>query len=138
MRELLAAHQSVESCAVCHAEIDPIGLALENYDAVGGWRTEYYQEDDSSAPARPVETAGEMPDGTRLGSAQDIKDYLMERPDQFTRTLATLLLEYGTGRELTSTDELAIDEIVAAEPTGGYGFQDLSARLVASEAFSQK
>ena len=138
VRELLAAHQSVESCAVCHAEIDPIGLALENYDAVGGWRTEYYQEDDSSAPARPVETAGEMPDGTRLGSAQDIKDYLMERPDQFTRTLATLLLEYGTGRELTSTDELAIDEIVAAEPTGGYGFQDLIARLVASEAFSQK
>ena len=62
----------------------------------------------------------------------------MARPDQFTRTLATLLLEYATGRELTSADELAVDEIVAAEPTGGYGFQDLIARLVASEAFSQK
>lgn len=138
VRELLGAHQSVESCAACHAEIDPIGLALENFDAVGGWRTEYYQEDDSSAPARPVETVSEMPDGTRLGNAQDIKDYLMERPEQFTRTLATLLLEYGTGRELTSSDERAVDEIVAAEPAGGYGFQDLIARLVASEAFSQK
>lgn len=138
VRELLAAHQSVESCAVCHAEIDPIGLALENYDAVGGWRTEYYQEDDSSAPASPIETVSEMPDGTRLGSAQDIKDYLMARPEQFTRTLATLLLEYGTGRELTSADELAVDEIVAAEPAGGYGFQDLIARLVASKAFAQR
>ena len=138
VRELLAAHQSVKSCAACHAEIDPIGLALENYDAVGGWRTEYYQEDDSGAPAKTIETISEMPDGTRLESAQDIKDYLMARPDQFTRTLATLLLEYGTGRELTSADKLAVDEIVAAEPTGGYGFQDLIARLVASETFSRK
>ena len=79
-----------------------------------------------------------MPDGTRLASAQDIKDYLMARPQQFTRALATLLLEYGTGRELTSANELVVDEIVASEPRGGYGFQDLIARLVASEAFSQK
>ena len=138
VRELLTAHQSVESCAVCHAEIDPIGLALENYDAVGGWRTSYYQESASDSPARPVETVSRMPDGTRLASAQDIKDYLMARPQQFTRALATLLLEYGTGRELTSANELVVDEIVASEPRGGYGFQDLIARLVASEAFSQK
>lgn len=138
VRELLAAHQSVASCAACHAEIDPLGMALENYDAVGGWRTAYYRDEDSGTAAKPVETDGALPDGTRLSGAQDIKEYLLTQPGQFTRTLASLLLEYGAGRELDAEDRRAVSEIAAAEPDGGYGFQDLIARVVESPSFSRK
>lgn len=138
VREILAAHQSVGSCMVCHNKIDPLGLALENYDASGGWRTAYYLEEGAEGPANTVTTASTMEDGTRLDAAQDIKDYLMERPERFTKTLASLLLEYATGRELDAADRLAVDDIVESEPEGGYGFQELIAGVVGSEAFSRK
>ena len=123
---------------MCHVKIDPLGLALENYDAVGGWRTSYYQDDESGISERPVEANSRMEDGTILQGAQSIKDYLMDNPERFTRALAGLLLEYGAGREHTPADRLALDVIVAAEPEGGYGFRDLIASLVSSEAFRTK
>ncbi len=135
VKEILAAHQKIESCAVCHTSIDPIGLALENYDAVGGWRDSYYRDEASSARARPVESSGQMADGTVLNGPQDLKDYLMRRPHLFTRALTGLLLEYSTGRELTAADRRVVNEIAAAEPDSGYGFRDLIGRVVQSEAF---
>ena len=136
VREVLAAHQKVETCAVCHVRIDPFGLALEHYDAVGGWRDAYYVEEGTQDAPIPVDSSSEMADGTNLDGAQAIKDYLMERPERFTRALAGLLLEYATGREPDEADRIALDEIVAAEPEGGYGFRDLIARLAESEAFA--
>ena len=138
VREVLAAHQKVSTCAICHVKIDPIGLALENYDAVGGWRASYYRDEDSEGPERPVDTGSRMADGTILQNAQDIKDYLMGRPERFTRALAGFLLEYSAGRELTRSDRMELDSIVAAEPEGGFGFRDLIARVVASDAFRSK
>lgn len=138
VREILAAHQSVESCQMCHSKIDPLGLALENYDASGGWRTAYYLEEGAEGSANTVSTASKMEDGTRLNAAQDIKDYLMARPERFTETLASLLLEYATGRELDAEDRLVIDGIAEGEPEGGYGFQELIAGVVGSESFSRK
>ncbi len=135
VRETLAAHQNVETCAMCHRSIDPFGLALENYDAVGGWRTAYYQEDPTSADEIPVESSTVTPDGAALDGAAAIKEYLMARPDRFTRTLAHLLLEYATGRKLTPADKEAVRTIVAEEPKEGYGLRDLVARLVTSEVF---
>ena len=138
VREILAAHQSVESCMMCHNKIDPLGLALENYDASGGWRTAYYLEEGAEEPANTVETASRMEDGTSLNAAHDIKEYLMERPERFTKTLASLLLEYATGRELDAADRLAVDGIVESEPKAGYGFQELIAGVVGSESFSRR
>lgn len=134
----MAAHQQIESCAICHSAIDPIGLALENYDAAGGWRTSYYREEDSAAPRTPVQTVSEMPDGTKLTGAQDLKDYIMASPEDFTRTLTGLLIEYGTGRELTARDRGTVQQIVVDEPEGGYGFRDLIARVVSSESFATR
>ena len=79
-----------------------------------------------------------MEDGTRLNAAHDIKEYLMERPERFTKTLASLLLEYATGRELDAADRLAVDGIVESEPEAGYGFQELIAGVVGSESFSRR
>lgn len=138
VREVLSAHQNVSACSVCHVKIDPIGLALENYDAVGGWRTSYYKDEQSGTLERPVEANSRMEDGTKLQGAQDIKDYLLDNPGRFTKALAGLLLEYGTGRDPTRADRLALDVIAAAEPEGGYGFRDLIASLVASKAFRTK
>lgn len=135
VRELLAAHQQVDSCAGCHRSIDPIGLALENYDASGNWRTEYYREAGSNVPHHPVETAGRLRDGTRLQGPQGLKRHLMERPSAFTRALGMLLLQYATGRELTAEDRRTVAGIVAAEPEGGYGMQDLVVAVVRSAAF---
>ena len=138
VREVLSAHQKIQSCAVCHSAIDPIGLALENYDASGGWRTSYYREEGSTSPQLPVQAVSEMVDGTRLAGAQDLKDYIMANPADFTRTLTDLLIEYGTGRELTAHDHHVVRRIVADEPTGGYGFRDLIAQIVSSEAFATR
>ena len=138
VREVLAAHQKIQSCAVCHSAIDPIGLALENYDAAGGWRTSYYREEGSTSPQLPVQAVSEMVDGTKLTGAQDLKDYIMANQADFTRTLTGLLIEYGTGRELTADDHHVVRRIVADEPTGGYGLRDLIAQIVSSEAFSTR
>ena len=138
VREVLAAHQKIQSCAVCHSAIDPIGLALENYDAAGGWRTSYFREGGATAPPVPVQAVSEMIDGTKLTGAQDLKDYIMANPAEFTRTLTGLLIEYGTGRELTARDRRTIQQLVANEPEGGYGFRDLIARVVSSDAFSTR
>ncbi len=135
VREVLNAHQSVASCAVCHAEIDPIGLALENYDAAGGWREAYHAE---VGPGQAVDARGELPDGTKLDGPQDLKDYIMARPHEFTRTLAGVLLEYGTGRLPARADRTDVGRIVDAEPKEGYGLRDLIAEIVASEAFSSR
>ncbi len=135
VREILAAHQQVDSCAGCHRSIDPIGLALENYDASGNWRAEYYREAGTSVPQHPVETAGELRDGTRLQGPQSLKRHLLEQPGTFTRTLGGLLLQYATGRELTAEDRRVVAGIVAAEPEGGYGMQDLIVEVVRSAGF---
>ncbi len=132
VRETLAAHQQAESCAICHRDIDPLGLAMENYDAIGGWRTAYAAADST------IDTSGVLPDGAQLSGPQDIKDYLMARPHLFTKTLTSLLLEYGTGRELNVGDERVVEEIVAEEPEDGFLFQDLIAKLVSSEAFTAR
>ena len=134
VRETLAAHQSVGSCAVCHSQIDPIGLALENYDAAGGWRDTYYSSEDGAG--LPVDARAELADGTKLDGAQGLKDYLLARPQEFTRTLAGLLLEYATGHTPSAADRALIREIVQAEPKGGYGLRDLIAEIVVSEGFS--
>ena len=145
VREILAAHQQAESCAICHRKIDPLGLAMENYDAIGGWRTAYAagawtNADGRMAPAPKdlIDPSGVFPEGTQLSGPQDIKDYLMARPHLFTKTLASLLLEYGTGRELSVGDERVVEEMAAEEPAGGYLFQNLIAKLVSSEAFTTR
>ncbi len=138
VRETLAAHQDSPSCASCHARIDPVGLALENYDAAGNWRDVYSRrmpgEGVPSTP-EPVDPTGELPDGVPLAGPSDLKQHLLERSEMFTAALATKLLEYATGRRLSAGDERVVQQIVRDEPPGGYGFRDLLVALVQSEAF---
>ena len=140
VRELLAAHQESESCARCHVKIDPLGLAMENYDAIGSWRSEYMPvvaeglRTDGLTPFS-VNASSTMENGTPLNGPGDIKAYLLTKPELFSTCLATKLLEYGTGHEPTAGDLRVVQEIVAAEPDGGYGFRDLIVAIVQSESF---
>ena len=129
IRETLAAHKKLESCASCHRDIDPPGLALENYDAIGGWRTSY------AGNKQPIDASSEMTDGTILSGPQSIKDYLKANPKTFTRCLLSKLLEYGAGRQLSVGDRRIVDHIVEAAPENGYRFRDLIEAAVTSEVF---
>ncbi len=132
VRETLIAHTEVESCAKCHRDIDPLGLALENYDAIGGWRSSY------KADTSSIDASTTMPDGTALDGPVSIKDLLNKRPEIFTKCLLTKLLEYGAGRGISVGDKRIVEEIVKAEPAEGYGFQDLILRAVETEVFRAK
>ena len=134
VRETLKAHTELESCAKCHRDIDPLGLSLENYDAIGGWRAAYQETKKSP----PIDASATMPDGLRLNGAGSIKQYLLDNPEIFTRCLLTKLLEYGAGRKLSVGDERVVDALVKNEPGEGYGFQDLIEAAVISEVFWAK
>jgi hypothetical protein len=132
VRETLKAHTELETCAKCHRDIDPLGLALENYDAIGGWREQY------AGDKTPIDASSALPDGTALDGAASIKSYLKKHPESFTHCLLTKLLEYGAGRKLSVGDERVVKQIVEAEPNEGFCFRDLILLAVESEVFRAK
>ena len=85
----------------CHSRIDPLGFALDNYDVIGRWRTE--------EAGKPVDTAGELPDGTRINGPTELKAVLLDRKDLFVRNLTTKMLGYALGRGLTLKDSCTVD-----------------------------
>ena len=139
VKEMLQMHKEEETCSSCHKKIDPLGLALENFDAVGKWRVRYREESQGGLVNGPaVESRAFLPDGTEVAGSGDIKDYLMKNNHLFTRCLTIKLLEYGTGRKMTPGDKAAIQKIVEAEPEKGFDFKDLIKQAVLSEVFLNK
>lgn len=130
VRETLKAHTEIASCAKCHRDIDPLGLTLENYDAIGGWRTAYPGKVGSA-----IDPKSKLPDGTTLDGATSIKQHLLANREVFTHCLLTKLLEYGAGRKLSVGDKRVVEALVNAEPEGGYRFQELIEIAIKSEVF---
>ena len=131
IRQLMEKHRSNPTCYECHRKIDPLGLSLENYDYVGAWRDRYNRQ-------LPIDSSGELPDGTKLLGPNGIKTFLLNRPEQFTRCLTEKLFVYALGRRLSFTDRDDIDQIVSSLPERNYGFRELIQQIVASEAFRTK
>jgi hypothetical protein len=131
IREQLEKHRSVASCYDCHRKIDPLGFALENYDAIGAWRNAY------SAKAK-IDSAGELPSGQKFSGVEEFKQVLLERQDQFATALTAKLLAYAAGRQITSADRPEIDAIVKKLNASGGGFRDLVQLVAASQAFRSK
>ena len=143
IRELLERHQADESCARCHRRIDPPGFALENFDPVGRWRENYpifEKKGDKvvTLDGQKVDTRGQLPDGTPLEDVVDLKRYLVDNIDVFSRCLTEKLMVYATGREPSFGDRKKIDEIVESAKQRGNGFQDLIVELVLSKSFLVK
>ncbi|MBL9133989.1 MAG: DUF1592 domain-containing protein [Verrucomicrobiaceae bacterium] len=140
IREQLAKHRQVESCATCHVEIDPPGFALESFDVIGGWRDKYVLD---GRPAnfrtgKPVDPADVLPDGRAFKNIDDFKQLLLADVDKFARALTTKLLTYATGGPPRRTDRSKIDAIVENAKAKNLGFRTLIHEIVASELFQTK
>ena len=128
MRERLSAHRDNPACASCHMTIDPVGFALENYDALGRWR----DYDDGLA----VDATGGLPGNppTDRGVA-GLEDALLERPQLFAGTLARKLLTFALGRGIEYYDAPAIRRILREAEPAGYRFSDIVLGIVRSVPF---
>ena len=130
VRERLETHRANPTCAACHANMDPVGLALENFDLVGRWRD---KED-----GHPINAASEMTDGTPLASPADLRRALLSRSDAFVTALTERLLTYALGRELEYTDEPIVRGVVRAAAAHGSTLPALIQAIVASDAFQKR
>jgi hypothetical protein len=131
IRQLMEKHRNNPTCFECHRKIDPLGLSMENFDYLGAWRDRYSKR-------LPIDASGELPDGKKISGANDIKQYLIDRPEQFTRCLTKKLLVYALGRRLSFADRGDIDRIVHSMSKNNYGLRELIQQIVASEAFRTK
>ncbi|MCM8542124.1 MAG: DUF1588 domain-containing protein [Lentisphaeraceae bacterium] len=132
-RAKLAAHMDTASCQSCHEDIDPMGFVLENFDAVGRWRTAYPKK--GKIKSMKVDASATMPNGTKLNDVRDLKRFLVKNPEYFTGCLARKLMSYATGRQLNYREKKIIGEIVAKNIATGNKFQDLLLDLIDSEVF---
>ncbi len=152
IREQLAKHREIESCASCHVDIDPPGFALENFDVIGGWRDRYrttswsqhveeVRIDDLKMPyyhGLLVDPADVLPDGRSFKNIDEFKQLLLADKDQLARALTRRLLTYATGAAPATTDPSEINGIVAKVRDKNYGFRSLVHEIVASELFRTK
>jgi hypothetical protein len=119
-------------CASCHSRIDPLGFALENFDAVGRWRV-----NDREARV-PIDASGVLIDGTAVTGPQELRAALLRRPDQFVQTLTEKLMTYALGRTLEPTDMPTVRGIVREAGADDYRFSDLVWGIVNSAQFQRK
>jgi hypothetical protein len=126
-RERLKKHREKAACAVCHDRIDPVGFALENFDAVGRWRTL-----DADVP---VDTSGMLPDGSEVDGIAGLEAALMRRPEVFMSALAEKLLTYALGRGVNHEDGPAVRAIVRRARLGQDRLSAIIGSIVTSVPF---
>src|SRR5688572_8013062 len=131
MRDRMAQHRANPVCASCHATIDPLGFALEQFDPVGRFRAvdEAY---------KPIDVAGQMPDGTKFDSLAQFRALLLRQPDMFVASFAKRLLQYGLGRELAYYDEPTVRAIVRDAKRSNYKFSSIVMGIVTSQPFRMR
>ncbi|MBZ5632241.1 MAG: DUF1592 domain-containing protein [Acidobacteriia bacterium] len=127
MRETMELHHTSPSCASCHKIFEPIGLALENFDAVGSWRT---QDGDS-----PIDASGVLVDGTKVDGVVSLRESLVRRSDQFARVVTEKLMTYALGRGVEYQDMPLVRSIVRDAGASEYKFSSVVLGIVKSPAF---
>ena len=127
LREMLELHRKNPECANCHVKMDPLGFALENYDAIGRWRTK-----DGKFPIDP---SGELSNGKILSGPIALKDHLLEQKEAFARTFIKNLMIYAFGRGLQGDDECVVREALKAAEKENYHFSAIVIEIVKSAPF---
>ncbi len=130
IRDQLQKHRTVTSCNECHRKIDPLGFALENFDAIGQWRNSYEEGGD-------IDASGSLPNGSSFHDIVDFKKALLEREGEFVHALTEKMLAYALGRRIEILDRPAIDDIVESLEEQGGGFKDLVTLIAMSDTFAQ-
>jgi len=131
LRERLSAHRERADCNGCHEQIDPLGFALENYDAIGNWRDKYEND-------REVDMAGTLLRKHKFTDVVEFKDAILSEKDLFARGFAGHLLSFALARELEAADQVALDEIVAATAEDDYKIQTMLKKVILSKPFLSK
>ena len=130
LRARMEQHRNNPVCANCHAPMDPLGFALENFDGIGRWR-----DNDGGATIDPVSM---MPDGGKIDGPAGFRAYLLDRRDQFVNTLAGRLLEYFLGRRLEYYDRPAVRQIVRKAASNEYRWSALVQGVIESVPFQMR
>jgi hypothetical protein len=128
LKQRLEIHRENPDCAGCHAKIDPIGFALENFDAIGAYRT----QDGNN----PVDAAGTLPNGTEINGAGDLKRLI--KGDRFVRNISEKLLVYGLGRGLERYDKRSVESIIAKAKASDLRIGSLITAIVTSDPFLKR
>ena len=130
MRQRMEQHRANPACAVCHKLMDPLGFALENFDAVGQWRTR--------EGSTPVDPSGMLPDGTKFQGPAELQKVLLARPEQFVTTVTEKFLTYALGRGVEYYDIPAIRAIVREAASSDYRWSALVLSIVKSTPFQMR
>ncbi|MDZ4403086.1 DUF1592 domain-containing protein [Prosthecobacter sp.] len=136
LRQKLEAHIHDENCAACHAKIDPLGLAFENYDAIGRWRTEEVTDGIGANPK--VSAVGKLPDGRAYQTADEFKNLLLADLDRFNVTFIEKLATYGLRRSMSFDDHSELKAIAAASKSKDYRVRDIVEAFVCSNLFQKR
>ena len=133
LRQKLEAHRANPACAGCHATMDPIGFALENFDVVGAWR-----DHDKGADSPLINATGRLADGTPIDGAVALRKAIMSDPDIFASTVVQKLMTYGLGRGLTATDMPVVRGIVRQVADDDYRFSSIVLAIAESVPFTMR
>jgi len=140
VRQRLEIHRQLDQCARCHNKIDPLGFALENYNAAGEWRDQegfgYKGRIQKEDPR--IDATSEMPDGTKINGVIGLQSALLDKEDLFLNCMASKLFTYALGRELGFADQEAVRSAVTIMKREKYTLRSLIKAIVASEVFATK
>jgi hypothetical protein len=127
-REQLELHRADAACASCHVKMDPLGYALENFDAIGAWRSE--------DTGKPIDSSAQLADGTPLAGIDGLRKVLLERRDDFTRAFAERLLTYALGRGVEAEDMATVRAIARRAAADQYRIRAVILGIVESQPFN--
>ncbi len=152
VRQQLEQHRNVESCAACHKKIDPPGVALENFDVIGGWRDRYRALDPAKSDINvsflpnkpvpikytmglPVDASDKLADGHQFDDIREFKQLLLSNPDQIARNVTEKLVVYATGAPVSFADRVEIENIIERTRSSEHGLRSVIHEIIQSEIF---
>ncbi len=130
VRERLESHRADPTCASCHDVMDPLGLALENFDGIGAWR-----ERDSDAGTEIINASGQLANGQPINGVNDLREALLQKPDQFVQVFTKKLMTYALGRTVEYQDMPTVRSVVRSAANDNYKFSSIVKGLINSEQF---
>ncbi len=130
LRQIMEKHRQDPVCASCHTKMDAIGFGMENFDAIGRWRT--------SDGGKPLDTAGDLPGGISFKNPQELKQVFLDRKESFTRSITEKMLTFALGRGLQDYDDAIVSQISAQVIKDKYAFNTLTTEIVTSFPFMHR
>lgn len=138
-RERVLLHQEKPQCASCHRKIDPIGFGLENFNAVGLWRTEdEYHKKGLGKKRWKIDASGKLHNGPKFSNFFELRNVIASKDDDFARGFTEALIAYSLGRPFGFSDQDFADKMLASSKRDGFKAKNIIHRLVASDLFQRK